>query len=139
MFLCRPTHGKVLAGSTSFASQTTTAAGRHIMSNPVRPSERYESAAVSANSLNQAHTRALAIREHSRRRAVRGAQQTGVWGHLARLVSLARIAWLRPWHADSPSEISSAPLVPPTSVSKQRGTRESYEPRSTPYRWQAGM
>src|ERR1035437_2484638 len=77
MFLCRPTHGKVLAGSTSFASQTTTAAGRHIMSNPVRPSERYESAAVSANRLNQARTRALAIRKQPRRRAVRGTQQTG--------------------------------------------------------------
>src|SRR5664280_1613785 len=111
MFLFRATHGKVLAGSSSFASQTTTAAGRHIMSNPIRSSERYELTATSATSLNQARTRALAIRKHSRRRAVRGTQQTGVWGHLARLVSLARIAWLRPWHADSPSEISSAPLV----------------------------
>ena len=55
MFLFRATHGKVLAGSSSFASQTTTAAGRHIMSNPIRSSERYESTATSATSLNQAH------------------------------------------------------------------------------------
>ena len=54
MFLFRATHGKVLAGSSSFASQTTTAAGRHVVSNPIRPSERYESTATSATSLNQA-------------------------------------------------------------------------------------
>src|ERR1035437_8032292 len=55
MFLFRATHGKVLAGSSSFASQTPTAAGRHIMSNPIRSSERYELTATSATSLNQAH------------------------------------------------------------------------------------
>ena len=49
MFLFRATHGKVLAGSSSFASQTTTAAGRHVVSNPIRPSERYESTAASAH------------------------------------------------------------------------------------------
>src|ERR1035437_10240344 len=55
MFLFRATHGKVLAGSSSFANQTTTAAGRHIVSNPIRSSKRYESTATSATSLNQAH------------------------------------------------------------------------------------
>src|SRR5664280_1569217 len=54
MFLFRATHGKVLAGSSSFASQTTTAAGRHFVSNPIRSSERYELTATSATSLNQA-------------------------------------------------------------------------------------
>jgi hypothetical protein len=54
MFLFRATHGKVLAGSSSFASQTTTAAGRHIVSNPIRSSKRYELTATSATSLNQA-------------------------------------------------------------------------------------
>ena len=76
MFLFRATHGKVLAGSSSFASQTTTAAGRHIMSNPIRSSERYELTATSATSLNQAPTRALAFRKHPRRRA-RRTQQAG--------------------------------------------------------------
>ena len=74
MFLFRATHGKVLAGSSSFASQTTTAAGRHIVSNPIRSSKRYELTATSATSLNQAPTRALAVRKHPRRRAVRGTQ-----------------------------------------------------------------
>jgi hypothetical protein len=54
MFLFRATHGKVLAGSSSFASQTTTAAGRHFVSNPIRSSKRYELTATSATSLNQA-------------------------------------------------------------------------------------
>src|SRR5665213_3207156 len=54
MFLFRATHGKVLAGSSSFASQTTTAAGRHVVGNPIRSSERYELTATSATSLNQA-------------------------------------------------------------------------------------
>src|SRR5665647_342892 len=54
MFLFRATHGKDLAGSSSFASQTTTAAGRHIVSNPIRSSKRYELTATSATSLNQA-------------------------------------------------------------------------------------
>src|ERR1035437_11148710 len=60
MFLFRATHGKVLAGGSSFASQTTTAAGRHFVSNPIRSSERYELTATSATSLNQAPTRAPA-------------------------------------------------------------------------------
>jgi hypothetical protein len=50
------------------------------MSNPIRSSERYELTATSATSLNQARTRALAIRKHPRRQAVRGTQQTGVLG-----------------------------------------------------------
>src|SRR5450759_357898 len=71
MFLFRATHGKVLAGSSSFASQTTTAAGRHIMSNPIRSSERYELTATSATSLNQAPTRAPGSSFHRPRR-IRG-------------------------------------------------------------------
>jgi hypothetical protein len=80
MFLFRATHGKVLAGSSSFASQTTTAAGRHIMSNPIRSSERYELTATSATSLNQAPTRAVAVCKHARRLALRGTQRTIVRG-----------------------------------------------------------
>jgi hypothetical protein len=34
--------------------QTTTAAGRHIVSNPIRSSKRYEPTGTSATSLNQA-------------------------------------------------------------------------------------
>jgi hypothetical protein len=70
MFLFRATHGKVLAGSSSFASQTTTAAGRHIVSNPIRSSKRYELTATSATSLNQARrvcprtTNALGVGQH---------------------------------------------------------------------------
>jgi hypothetical protein len=66
MFLFRATHGKVLAGSSSFASQTTIAAGRHFVSNPIRSSERYELTATSATSLNQART--LAMCKQARRR-----------------------------------------------------------------------
>jgi len=50
------------------------AGGRHFVSNPIRSSKRYELTATSATSLNQAPTRALAVRKHPRRRAVRGTQ-----------------------------------------------------------------
>jgi len=56
----RATHGETLTGSSSFASQTTTAAVRHIVSHPMRSSKRYELTATSATSLNQAHMERIA-------------------------------------------------------------------------------
>jgi hypothetical protein len=56
MFLFRATHGENLTGSSSFASQTTPAAGRYIVNNPIRSSERYELTATPATSLNQGRT-----------------------------------------------------------------------------------
>jgi len=41
-------------GSSSIGNQTTPAVGRHFGSDPTRSSERYESDAASATSLNQA-------------------------------------------------------------------------------------
>ena len=83
MFLFRATHGKVLAGSSSFASQTTTAAGRHVVSNPIRPSERYESTATSATSLNQARRvrSSSCVTSHSE-------STFGLWTRCARPVDL---------------------------------------------------
>lgn len=46
--------GKDPMGSSSLDNQTTSVAGRHFGSNPTRPSERYETTAASADSLNQA-------------------------------------------------------------------------------------
>jgi hypothetical protein len=52
------------SGCSSFASQTTTAAGRHIVSNPIRSSKRYELTATSATSLNQAQRGAPHVALH---------------------------------------------------------------------------
>jgi len=80
MFLFRATHGKDLARSSSFASQTTTAAGRHVVSNPIRSSERYESTATSANSLNQAHRACSWASSTLGVGRLEGMPRTGDWG-----------------------------------------------------------
>jgi hypothetical protein len=49
-----PLGDKDLVGSSSIGNQTAPAVGRHFGSDPTRSSERYESAAASATSLNQA-------------------------------------------------------------------------------------
>jgi hypothetical protein len=82
MFLFRATHGKVLAGSSSFASQTTTAAGRHVVSNPIRPSERYESTATSAHQSQSGTSGVLTCSKHVRHLAGLATPRTD-WGQVA--------------------------------------------------------
>ena len=98
MFLFRATHGKVLAGSSSFASQTTTAAaGRHVVSNPIRPSERYESTAASAHQSQSGTSGVLNKTSHRSRRICSQftprCENLQRAGHTVRLRQPPRLTW----------------------------------------------